>query len=491
MVHASAAKPSARLRPLAGGMLLGGWFLYFSRGVLGVHFAPDDMMNIDNFYWTPGLWRVVYSQFLIWRGYYRPMGGLFYLPIFSVWGLNPVPYHVAQSLVLAINVWLAYRLARLLGAGGWASLLAALVACYHAGLGNLYYNTSFIYDVLCGCFFLSALCYYCGIRSRARQLTPVQTAIFSVLVVCALNSKEMALTLPGILLSYEWIYHPIVGQASACPKSETLARWGAWARGLGLPVSIAAVLTLLDLYGKIFGYDALTGMEGYRPVFTLSRFVAYQKTFLGDAALWRPGGVALAVFWIVLSYLAWRTGARPVLRFAWTWLVLTPLPIAFLPGKSQACLYIPMVGLALFAAVVLVDFAEALAGRLTGEPLFRPLGKPVLTAVLIAWAVFVWGRENLRRQQLLVKPVMDSLGAQTWQVIEQFRALDPHVVPRSHVVFLNDPFAEWDMLFIADLWFRDRSLTVHLQRLNPVPQADLKASSAVFDYRDGKLMRLR
>jgi hypothetical protein len=150
-----------------------------------------------------------------------------------------------------------------------------------------------------------------------------------------------------------------------------------------------------------------------------------------------------------------------------------------------------MVGLALFAAVVLVDFAEALAGRLTGEPLFRPLGKPVLTAVLIAWAVFVWGRENLRRQQLLVKPVMDSLGAQTWQVIEQFRALDPHVVPRSHVVFLNDPFAEWDMLFIADLWFRDRSLTVHLQRLNPVPQADLKASSAVFDYRDGKLMRLR
>jgi hypothetical protein len=251
------------------------------------------------------------------------------------------------------------------------------------------------------------------------------------------------------------------------------------------------VLTLLDLYGKIFGYDALTGMEGYRPVFTWRRFVEYQKTFLGDAAFWHPGGVGLLAFWTALSYLAWRPGARPILRFAWTFLLLTPLPIAFLPGKSQACLYIPMLGLALFAAVVFVDLARSLAGWLTGEPLFRHFGKPVLATGLIALAVFGWGRENLRRKQLLVKPVMTSLGAQTWQVIEQFRALHPHVGPHSHVVFLNDPFSEWDMLFIADLWFRDRTVTVHLQRLNPVPQTDLDVAEAIFDYRDGKLLRVR
>jgi len=86
---------------------------------------------------------------------------------------------------------------------------------------------------------------------------------------------------------------------------------------------------------------------------------------------------------------------------------------------------------------------------------------------------------------------MSSLGAETWQVIQQFRALNPHVGPHSHVVFLNDPFTEWDMLFIADLWFRDRSVTVHLQRLNPVPQGDLYAAQAVFDYREGKLLQLR
>ena len=54
----------------AAGVFLVGWFLFFSRGVLGVQFSPDDMMNIDNFYWLPGPWRLLYSQLLLWRGYY-------------------------------------------------------------------------------------------------------------------------------------------------------------------------------------------------------------------------------------------------------------------------------------------------------------------------------------------------------------------------------------------------------------------------------------
>jgi hypothetical protein len=86
---------------------------------------------------------------------------------------------------------------------------------------------------------------------------------------------------------------------------------------------------------------------------------------------------------------------------------------------------------------------------------------------------------------------MAALGAQTWQVIQQFRALDPHVRPHSHVVFLGDPFTEWDMLFIADLWFHDRSVTVHLQRLTPLSPQALAGAGAVFDYRDGKLLRVR
>jgi hypothetical protein len=110
---------------------------------------------------------------------------------------------------------------------------------------------------------------------------------------------------------------------------------------------------------------------------------------------------------------------------------------------------------------------------------------------LVAVGILCWGRENLRRQKLDVEPVMAALGAQTWQVIEQFRALHPHVHPRSHVAFLNDPFADWDMLFIADLWFGDRTVEIHLQRLTPLSEKALSELDAVFDYRDGELLRLR
>ena len=464
-------------RPLNRGRLLApfllAWFVFFSWDGLRAHFSPDDMMNIDNFYWTPGEWRLLVSQFLLWRGYYRPMGGLFYLPILSGWGLNPLPYHVALSLVLLVNVWLVYRLARLLEADWPAAALAALVACYHAGLSNLYYNTAFVYDALCGCFYFGALVYYVRIRALGRFPGARQTLIFAALMVCALNSKEMALTLPAALLAYEWCYHRPLG------------------RGAVKMVGLAGSLVLLDLYGKIWGVDALTGMEGYRPVFSLQRVHDFQGIFLRDAAFLHAGWGGILAFWAVVTYLAWRPGARTVLRFCWLFLLLAPLPIEFLPGKSQACLYIPMIGGAVFAAVVLVDGARAAADFLSREPIFGHLGRPALLAVLLAAAVFYWGRVNLNRKIVDAKPVMAALGRQTAEVIEQFRELNPQVSPGSHVVFLNDPFQEWDMLFIADLWFRDRSITVHLQKKTPLAPAELAGVPSWFDYREGRLVRLK
>ena len=60
-------------RPLNRGRLLAPflfvWFVFFSWDGLRTHFSPDDMMNIDSFYWAPGAWRLLVSQFLLWRGY--------------------------------------------------------------------------------------------------------------------------------------------------------------------------------------------------------------------------------------------------------------------------------------------------------------------------------------------------------------------------------------------------------------------------------------
>ena len=76
-------------------------------------------------------------------------------------------------------------------------------------------------------------------------------------------------------------------------------------------------------------------------------------------------------------------------------------------------------------------------------------------------------------------------------MIAQFRALNPHVRPHSTVVFLNDPFEQWDMALIAELWFHDRTLNIRLQKKTPFSEAELAKVDYLFDYRDGKLVLVR
>src|SRR5258708_5302150 len=78
---------------------LAAYFLSFNWGSLRVHFAGDDLSNIAHYYnLSPS--QLILSQFAPWRGDSRPLGGLFYTPIFHFAGLNPVPYQAVLLVVL-------------------------------------------------------------------------------------------------------------------------------------------------------------------------------------------------------------------------------------------------------------------------------------------------------------------------------------------------------------------------------------------------------
>src|SRR5437763_1436566 len=113
------------------GLLLG-WFLFFNWDSVTAPFGADDMMNIAA-HWRPNPWRLLYSPFLIWRDFYRPSGGWFYVPIFWKFGLNPWPYHAALLGLLLVNAAQLYRLATVLGATEWPAWRAGVIAAYHAG----------------------------------------------------------------------------------------------------------------------------------------------------------------------------------------------------------------------------------------------------------------------------------------------------------------------------------------------------------------------
>jgi len=468
-------------RKLASALLILAYFLYFNWDGLWVRFAADDMMNMS-LYWRLSPVRVLLGRFLPWSGAYRPMAGFFYLPLLKGFGLNPLPYHAVMLAILLGNLYLMYRFARRIGCGELQAGLATLVVAYHAGLSMLYYNTAFIYDVLCFSFYMGAFLCYARVRTQSRLLRGWETALVMGLYFCALNSKEMALTLPIVLLAYEWIYQP--------RPTRTLREIAGWLRGPGRVMLYCAALNLVYLYGKAFGPDAMLQSEGYRAELSLHRLFAFETTAMGDLLMtwetftWR----SVVAVWVVLAYLAWRR-PRPVLRFCWIFLMVTPLPLAVLEGRGAACLYIPLAGWAVFAAAVLTDIAGAVARFLADEPLFRRAGYAVLFATILCTSFSFWVKKNDFHKREYVRAAMANLAKPTGDTIQQLRALNPHVKPHTDVAFLNDPFDGWDMVFIAELWFRDRSLRFHLQKKTPLPPEEL-AKMTVFDFQDGRLVQV-
>jgi hypothetical protein len=457
-------------------------FVFFCWDAVAVHFAPDDMMNMASYLRMKPI-QLLVTQFVPWQGPYRPLAALYYVPLRAVFGLNPAPYHVVLLIVLLANVYLVYRFARLLGAGELAAAGAALLVCYHAGLAVLWYETSFVFDVLCSFFYLAALVWYLRIRDRGQLPNGRQIAALSGLYLCALNSKEMAVTLPLMLAAYEWVYHKF-------PRTWGAA--GAWLRGAGRGALATLAITLPYLYGKTLRHNALIENPGYHPVISAERVLKFQIESWSDILqVWNALGLrSVVALWVILTYVAWRRN-RPVLRFCWFFFLITPLPIEFLPGRTGACLAIPYCGLAVFTAVVFVDAARHAARFLVREPAFRGFRPDMVFAAICTLGVLLWAQQNYQVKQAYVKPAMNELGTVTSSVIGQLRELQPQVRPHSRVVFENDPFTGWDMLFIAEAWFRDRTLDYRLTRKTPLSAEELAHADYVFTFVNGRLKQSR
>jgi hypothetical protein len=290
----------------------------------------------------------------------------------------------------------------------------------------------------------------------------------------------MAVTFPVMLLVYECVFHRPGWGWSALLE---------WAGGPARMAWIAGGLNLLYIYGKALRPNALMAQPGYGPQFTWERFVTYNTRFINDALeTWNYFGAReAAIAFALLFCLMWIPG-RPALKFCFAAILVAPLPVEFLEGRGGACSVIPVSALIIFVSVVFTDLARFLAAVLIpGKALVR---NAVFAAVCVA-GVFFWARHNAGLKRSYIKDAMTQLGKSDWPVIEQMRTLNPKAAPGSTVVFLHDPFEGWDMAFIGDLWFRDRTISIRLPRKVPMPAEELARATHVFDFQGGKLVRVR
>jgi len=119
------------------------------------------------------------------------------------------------------------------------------------------------------------------------------------------------------------------------------------------------------------------------------------------------------------------------------------------------------------------------------------LGRTWLSAAVVTAGVVFWAYRNADLKRRYVDPNTVDFAPKIWNTIQQLKALQLRIRPQTTMIFLDDPLGSWDMLFIADLEFRDRTLTVRLNRKTPLAPEEIAKADYVLDYRDGRLVQVK
>ena len=411
-------------------------------------------MNL-RYYWNRGFWKCLADIVNFWSGGYRPMGAVFYLPIYQWARLSPVPYRIAILLVIAGVLYFVFRIVLELTKSSAAAAIAAAIVCVHPQImiAN-YYNTSFLYDDMAA-LFTSALVYcYLRFRRNGRNLSGPNLIAIAAFYLAAINSKESAVAAVAWLAGYEIF----VGRL----------------REVRAPAMLI-VITLLYLSGRVFGPHSLSQEPGYKLEITASRFFVNQLLYLNDFFVtagfnanwkWIAVWAALAAVCLIVR--------RRELWWCWFAALVSTLPVAFT--------VVPRGGASLFVALLAwVMLAATLFASIPIRANVRWAAAVVLGCMLTYWAIPRW--------RATIPAFIDDHRV-TWAVISQMNTLRAHPAPHSRVLFVNDPFDGWDMALIAGIFWNDHTLDIDLgKKLDHPP--DLSSYDWILTFDGDKLRTIR
>jgi hypothetical protein len=137
----SPVSPPLESRTLAilGALFILSFFLFFSYSGLTSYFTFDDGTTVVAVlrFFEGSYWSDLLHILTVFTTAFRPLTTMFWRPLYTVFGFNPLPYRIAFHLVLTVNIGVAYLLARRLEMTREGAALTALIFCYNASTGAL------------------------------------------------------------------------------------------------------------------------------------------------------------------------------------------------------------------------------------------------------------------------------------------------------------------------------------------------------------------
>jgi hypothetical protein len=449
-----------------GSIVIGAMFLWFGRPGLAYYFDPDDVLN-TYLAWTTPLGKMLLDCFAP----ARSLGLLVYKLLYALVGLHPLPFHLFCFALLAVNIYLLYCLARQL-TGSWeTAMFAALLGSFQSRMESLYNSVANVFDIGSHTFFLCALLFYVRLRTTGRNPGLIQNIALILMYLCALDFKEMAVMLPAVLVCYELVYH-----GPPRLQGSELRRW--------LTICILSLVTAAFMLPSFMGAASLT--QVYRPQYSLHRFLDNWETYLGFLfyVLHAFSLAAMLTLLALLLAVALVLKSKPLI-FCWCFILITPLPVSFIETRGLNVWYIPFVGWVIYAAALIWLLLNKLI------PLSaRPRARAAVALFVILAALLAAAHTRERAYTFATEGRGDQL-IRRFQA--QFLAVCPKLPPRSHVLFLDDPFGadQWTPVTLLRLYFHDPELQI--QRLKmPVDRTiiDVLSYDFVLDYRGDRFVQL-
>jgi hypothetical protein len=299
--------------------------------------------------WTEGIYGMRLDEL-------RPLLALSYRFDAAVWGAtNSAGYHLTNVLLHALCALLVLAIARSIApANRWAGLVAgslfAILSCHAEPLAWI----SGRVDSLASAFYLGA--FLCFVRYRSRQ---TRTAYAGALILFSLGlfAKQSVVTLPLLLLAFDWI----------------LTRHFKWIHQAPF---FAVLLFYLGLRRALFGsalreeslHPGVLIQFARRQVFYLGRLLpsAPDDPRLMKFAASLAAGIVLLVLarWLLAERSRYAHLFRPLLFFGPVWYALTTSPM-IVTYASARHLYLTAAGFSIAAALlILPDPPSRLKSRL-------------------------------------------------------------------------------------------------------------------------------
>lgn len=440
------------------GLLFGFYLIYFLKSVwisFSMWFSSDDLMNL-HYYWSRSWPELIQGNILFFTDYYRPAGGLFYRGIYDLCGFNPLPFRIIALIFVCLNLALLWRFVQQMTHSISACLLALALIGMNASLFSLYFDSGMIYDVLAYTFYFAALTEYIRIRNTGRIPDWKHCFIIVVLLIFAMNSKEIAVTFPVVIGLYELIWFS--------PSSWNFRALMDWAFAPQRRIVLLSGLTVsIFVAGMYLQKDSLLLIPAYRTQWSLGQYLETYAAYMMQIFYQKnpPSPLQMAGILITPPVIAGLFRNKLLL---WVGLVnfIAILPVAFIPVRNAFTFYIPATFWAITLIVLifgLLDFPLRLGSQWLKN---RRQEYQLLVRFIFVCGIAMYLLPLHQRKLHYPLLHLQDKTLEYRNYMNQIRDIVPEIQPETRILILNDPFnaESYEMYFLTRLMYGDSTITV-------------------------------